>query len=78
MKLFLLKAITIGLIGAIVGYLIGLTSGSIFGGQFTFELFNINLLLIVIIFAPLLALLAAYVPATLAARQDPADVLREE
>ncbi len=78
MKLFLLKAIIIGLIGAIVGYLIGLTTGSIMGGQFTLELFNINLLLLVLVFAPLLALIAAYLPATLAARQDPADVLREE
>lgn len=78
MKLFLLKAIIIGLIGAFLGHFTGLAAGSIFGGQFTLELFNIKLLLFAMIFAPILALMAAYVPATVAARQDPADVLREE
>jgi putative ABC transport system permease protein len=78
MKLFLLKAIIIGLIGALIGHFTGLTAGSIFGRHFTLELFDINLLFLSLIIAPLLALMAAYLPATIAARQDPADVLREE
>ena len=78
MKLFLLKALMIGLIGALAGHFFGLGIGSLLGGQLTFEIFNINLLLLALVFAPILALLAAYVPATIAARQDPADVLREE
>ena len=78
MKLFLLKAIIIGLTGALVGYFAGLSIGCILGGQFILEVFNINLLLLVLVFAPILALMAAYVPATIAAGQDPADVLREE
>ena len=78
MNLFLLKAIIIGLTGAFTGYVAGVAIGSILGGQFTLEIFSINLLLLVLVFAPILALLAAYIPATIAARQDPADVLREE
>ncbi len=78
MKLFLLKAIIIGLIGAFLGHFTGLAAGSILGGQFTLKLFNIQLLMLTMVFAPILALMAAYVPATVAARQDPADVLREE
>ena len=78
MKLFLLKALMIGLIGALAGHFFGLGIGSLLGGQLTFEIFNINLLLLALVFAPILALMAAYVPATIAARQDPADVLREE
>ena len=78
MNLFLLKAIIIGLTGAFTGYVAGVAIGSMLGGQFTLEIFNINLLLLVLVFAPILALLAAYLPATIAARQDPADVLREE
>ena len=78
MKLFLLKALMIGLIGALAGHFFGLGIGSLLGGQFTSEIFDISLLLLALVFAPILALLAAYVPATIAARQDPADVLREE
>lgn len=78
MKLFLLKAVIIGVVGALIGYFLGFTSGSILGGQFSLKIFNVNLLMLVLILAPILALMAAYIPAMLAARQDPADVLREE
>lgn len=78
MNLFLLKAIIIGVAGAFSGYFIGLLSGSILEEQFTPEVFNINVLLLALVLAPLLAVMSAYVPAIIAARQDPADVLREE
>lgn len=78
MKLFLMKALFLGLIGALFGHITGLAAGGIFSGQFTFHLFDIKMLVMAMIIAPLLALMAAYVPATLASRQDPADVLREE
>lgn len=78
MKLFLLKAIIIGFAGALVGYFAGFFVATVLEGKFIIDVFNINLLLLVLIFAPILALMAAYVPATLAAGQDPADVLREE
>ena len=78
MNLFLLKALFIGLTGAFVGYFIGIASGSILGKQFNFEILDFNIFLLALVFAPVLAVLSAYVPATIAARQDPADVLREE
>ena len=78
MKLFLLKAIFIGFLGAVLGYFIGFSVASILGGQLSLETIHIKYLAIVIVFAPVLALIAAYIPATIAARQDPAEVLREE
>jgi len=78
MNLFLLKAIIIGFMGAFLGYFTGLVSGSILEEQFTLEVFNINILLLALVLAPVLAVMSAYVPAIIAARQDPADVLREE
>ena len=78
MRLFLLKALLIGIFGAVIGYFLGLGTGSVWGGLFSFSLFNLYLFLLVLLFAPLLSLLAAYIPAAMAARQDPAEVLREE
>lgn len=78
MNLFLLKAIIIGFFGALFGYLAGLASGSILGEQFTIKVFDINIFLLALVLAPVLAVMSAYVPVTIAARQDPADVLREE
>jgi len=78
MKLFLLKAVILGIVGALIGYFTGLTIGSIWGGQFTLSVFSIKFLVLSLVIAPVLALMAAYIPATIAARQDPADVLREE
>lgn len=78
MKLFLLKALVMGFAGAFIGYFAGVIAGGLLAGWFTWRVFNLPLLLAVLFFAPSLALLAAYLPATMAARQDPADVLREE
>lgn len=78
LRLFLLKAIIIGLAGAFIGYFTGLLSGSVLGKQITMEIFDINIFLLVLILAPVLAVMSAYVPATMAVRQDPAEVLREE
>ncbi|MBE9509995.1 MAG: FtsX-like permease family protein [Bacteroidetes bacterium] len=78
MRLFLLKALLIGISGAVIGYFLGLGIGCAWGGLFTFSLFNLYFFLLVLLCAPLLSLLAAYIPAVMAARQDPAEVLREE
>ena len=78
MHLFLLKALLIGIFGAVIGYFLGLGIGSVWGGLFSFSLFNLSLFLLVLLCAPLISLLAAYIPAAMATRQDPAEVLREE
>ena len=77
-KLFLYKALLIGLFGAFIGYFLGLGIGFIWGGLFSVGLFSISQFVMVMLFAPLLSLLAAYIPATVAARQDPAEILRED
>ncbi len=78
MKLFLLKALMMGLAGALAGYLGGIIAGGLLGGWFSIQIFDFRIFIMVLIFAPALALMAAYIPAMLAARRDPAEVLREE
>jgi len=83
LTIFLAKALAFGLIGALTGYVLGY--GIVFamwGSEvelLTFtRLFKPYLLLLVLISAPLLAVGASWVPALMAARQDPAVTLREE
>lgn len=79
---FLGRAAAIGLCGGVLGYLVGLVVGSLWGdiplnaaGGRT--LFDPWLFLSVLILAPVLSMAATWVPALLAAQQDPAVVLRE-
>ena len=78
MSLFLLKALLIGIFGAVIGYFLGLVIGCTWGRLFTFRLFNLYVFLLVLLCASFFSLLTAYIPAVIAARQDPAEVLREE
>jgi len=78
MQLFFNKALIMGLIGAVSGFFLGIAIGSIWGGVFSITLFNVNLLVSAVILAPVLSVAAAYIPATIAIRQDPAEVLKEE
>ena len=78
MYLFFQKAFIIGICGAVTGYFLGIGIGSLWGGIFSSSFLDIRLFFIVLILAPVLSLASAYIPATIAARQDPADVLREE
>ncbi len=81
--IFLGKALCIGLAGGIVGYGVGFVIGLQYGdlssaadaGQ---RLFAPQLVLLAIVMAPLLSGLASWIPAVLAARQDPAVVLQGE
>lgn len=76
---FLGKATLIGIAGGIVGYAAGFLTGAAWGeGATPASLFDPALLAMSILLAPLLALIAAWIPALLAAQQDPAVVLREE
>jgi putative ABC transport system permease protein len=78
MQLFFQKAFIIGIIGAFTGYFLGIGAGMIWGGIFSIGFFKLKLFLAVLFLAPLLSLASAYIPATIAARQDPAEVLKEE
>jgi hypothetical protein len=73
--LFLGKALMLGLIGGLAGYLAGVAVACWSAGHL--EAIQPGLLLTVVLTAPVLAGLASWLPALLAARQDPALVLRE-
>jgi len=80
LNLFLAKALLLGVIGTTLGYLIGFSvalahgTGSVSG---TIEsLFDVRILAMVLVAAPGMSLLASWVPALIAAREDPADILR--
>lgn len=85
--LFLSKAVLLGLVGGALGYAAGFllgrrlevrldeASSELLGAG---TLFDPTALALALVLAPCLAVLATWIPAMLAARQDPADVLREE
>jgi len=81
--IFLSKALLVGCAGALFGYglgfLIGLFAGEVPAGTASAAaLFRPGLLALVVLAAPLLAALASWPPALLAAGQDPAVVLQKE
>ena len=78
---FLAKAFFLGLIGALLGITISFFVVMIalaLPAQEIAKLFSIPMLIGVLVGAPILSILASWVPATLAAHEDPADILREE
>ena len=82
MGVFLLKAAAMGLAGAVVGYFAGVAVGAAWGGVGPGEagfagLFGPGLFVAALLLAPALCAAAAWFPAMRAARQDPAEVLRE-
>ena len=83
LNIFLAKAVLLGIIGAFLGYLAGFAVG-VASGELTMnmqtagKLFNPGLFFLVLFTAPLLSALASWIPALIAAGQDPAEVLREE
>ncbi|WP_417383835.1 ABC transporter permease [Gimesia sp.] len=80
--IFIFKAVLIGLIGALLGYFLGYGIGVIWGKlpesiEPREVLFSGRWLLLSLVFAPLLASFASWIPALMAARQDPATILQE-
>jgi putative ABC transport system permease protein len=82
--LFLGKAFTIGLVGALVGFLLGTVLALNFGPPI-FELTaktmikpDMSLLLYSLVFAPVFAAVSSFIPAMIAVTYDPAVTLREE
>lgn len=83
---FLIKAVLLGMVGALAGYATGFAAGAgwsawdgiaLSPARLT-RLFDPALLVTVLVAAPILAALASWIPAMAAAQQDPAAVLREE
>jgi ABC-type lipoprotein release transport system permease subunit len=81
LSIFLGRAVLTGLAGAALGYAAGMAIGAAWkeaAGHTPVPWLNPTLLVAVLASAPLLAALASWLPALLAAQQDPANVLREE
>jgi len=83
LSIFLGKAVVIGLAGATFGYLAGRLIGAAWretpgAPPIEIAFLDLQLLVMMLVAAPLLAALASWLPAMMAAQQDPADVLREE
>jgi len=81
--LFLGKALLIGLVGAGVGYGAGFGIGTLWGDLPTAagtsaHLFSAQVLFLAIVMALVLSGVASWIPAMVAARQDPAVILQEE
>ncbi len=80
---FLAKAALLGTAGAVLGFIsgfaVGLTAGEPSGiNGMARELFDPRLFFLTLLAAPLLASTASWIPALLAARQDPAAILGRE
>ena len=84
LTLFLTKSALLGLLGGLCGYFIGLSVGGIWSGESATDeaievvLFQPGLLTAAVLITPMLVIAASWLPAVLAATQDPAVVLREE
>ena len=79
--LFIGKAVVIGLLGALIGYAIGVALALQFGRlQFTQDQLGWNLSLLggALLLAPAFAAVSSFIPAMLAVTQDPADTLRHD
>ncbi len=79
LSLFLLKAVVMGLIGALLGIIVGFMI-SLFLRNVEFNTAYIDWLMILmaVILAPLISVLASWIPAFIASQQDPAVVLSQE
>jgi len=78
---FLAKAFFLGLIGALLGITVSffvVMLALALSAQEIFKLFSIPMLIGVLAGAPILSILASWVPVTLAVHEDPAAILREE
>ncbi|RPJ61310.1 MAG: ABC transporter permease [Acidobacteria bacterium] len=78
LRLFLTKALLMGVIGALAGYALGVLAGIIREQEATLSLLELRVFLLASCTAIILSLAASWLPAYYAAQQDPAEVLREE
>jgi ABC-type lipoprotein release transport system permease subunit len=82
LAIFLGKALLMGMLGSLLGYASGWwvgaelakMSGAVAGSQ---DLFDPLTLVVALLAAPVLSVVASWIPAVLAVRQDPAIVLQE-
>jgi len=76
---FLGKAFLFGIAGGVIGWAAGYGIGVVWSRSLPpASLLDIRLLVACVVVSPLLSLLGSWIPAMLAAQQQPADILREE
>ncbi len=79
LRLFLIKALIMGVAGGLLGYMLAFITGKLFYNVLTLmSVSGPELFFTAIIMSTLLAVIASWVPALLASKQDPAEILREE
>ena len=81
-KIFIYKALLIGVAGGVLGFLLGLLLGVTFGDsslstEIIAKVTNPSAFVLVLILAPVLSVIASWIPAMLASQQDPANILVE-
>lgn len=77
--LFLSKALVVGALGACAGYVAGVMTAALWQRTIAWrQLFDPSLLAVVLVLGPVVSVVACWVPAMLAARQDPAAILQEQ
>ncbi len=77
-SLFLLKAIIIGISGAIIGYLVGILIPIIKYSELNyFDYFDIKYFFLTIIVTSFISLLTAWIPTLIITQQDPAQILQK-
>jgi len=86
LRTFLYKYFLIGVFGGILGYFGGMFSGILFGNLLEEQFLGINagpglfiyLLIVAVAGSSILAMIAGWIPALVATRQDPAEILHAE
>ncbi|HUS39397.1 MAG: FtsX-like permease family protein [Pirellulales bacterium] len=82
--LFLGKAVVIGVLGAVLGIAIGvLCSGGLLASEYFGDvqlraLLSPTMLIATLVFAPIVVIIASWIPALLAAQKDPATILHHD
>jgi len=78
LALVLLRALVVGVTGTVLGLLVVLAAGRMQGEGYDWIATHGIVLPVLLLGAPIASLIAAWIPALYAARQDPADILQQE
>lgn len=85
LALFLLRSLVIAIVGSVLGLVLGLLSGQMAaaylgeGGAFNLPgLIDPTLIALIVLTGPVMTILASWIPAVIASKKDPAQILQQE